>query len=312
MRRPIALLCALGALAALPASASAQGIGISDQTAATFANPFFPQLKSKYARLITPYDTATDPVQLAKAQAWVQGAESRRQRVLIHFEHSKKSAAEANRLPSVAAYTKQIKAFKKLFPKVREYGVWNEVNRKRDRARGVGQPTAGKYQRLADYYKAMRKVFPGSRYRIVALDILDENNVRPAVTHLTRFQKAIGSKLTRSMVLGFHNYSDTNRFSQSRTRAVLKAFKGKEVWLTETGGLVRFGTRFPYDEARAARALGCMFRLAKSNKKIKRLYIYNYNAPFRPDDPFDAGLVGADGQPRPGFAIVSQRKVGRC
>jgi hypothetical protein len=313
LRRPLALLGALSVLLVAPAAApAAVTVGISDQTPSTFASPIFPDLKSKVARYIAPYDVMTDPAQLEKLRAWVAGAQARNQKVLVHFEHSRKSNTLGGRAPSAKAYERALKAFKKAFPSVREIGVWNEANRKRDNRRGIGQPTAGKPKLLATYYKVARKVFPGSRYKIVALDILDENNVKPAVKLLTQFQRAIGSKLSRSMILGFHNYSDTNRFSTSRTKAVIKAFKGKEVWLTETGGLVQFGRSFPYDEARAARAIGCMFTLARSNKKIKRLYVYNYNAPFNPNDVFDAGLVGKDGQKRPGFLAVVSRKATGC
>lgn len=313
MSRPLALVAALCALVVLPSQAQAAAtVGISDQTPATFASPFFPELKSKVARYIAPYDVMDDPAQLAKLRDWLAGAQARRQRVLIHFEHSRKSHAAGSRAPSAGAYMRALKKFKRAFPAVREIGVWNEANRKRDRRRGTGQPTAGKPKLLAAYYKAAQRVFKGSRYKLVALDILDENNVKPAVKMLVGFQKAIGAKQTRRMILGFHNYSDTNRFSSKRTKAVIKAFKGREVWLTETGGLVMFGRSFPYDEARAARAIGCMFTLARSNRKINRLYVYNYNAPFNPSDVFDAGLVGKDGQPRAGFRAVQGRKAAPC
>jgi hypothetical protein len=313
MRRPLALLTVLLAVLVLPASASAAAtVGISDQQAITFDSPFFPQLKSKVARYIAPYDVMTDPEQLARMNAWIAGAQARNQRVLIHFEHSRKSTAAGNRAPSVASYTRALRAFKRAHPSVREIGVWNEANRSRVPSRGVGQPTAGKPRLLASYYRAARRVFPGSRYRIVALDILDQNSVSSALRHLRQFQSAIGSTLARRMILGFHNYSDTNRFATSRTRQVVRAFRGREIWLTETGGLVEFGSSFPYSETRAARAIGCMFTLAKSNAKIRRLYIYNYNAPSNPSDVFDAGLLGKDGQPRPGFQAVVSRRATSC
>ena len=62
------------------------------------------------------------------------------------------------------------------------------------------------------------------------------------------------------------------------------------MWLTETGGIVKLGTSFPFSTARAAKALGCMFTLGKSSKRITRLYVYQFNG--APEgDKFDAGLI---------------------
>ena len=102
---------------------------------------------------------------------------------------------------------------------------------------------------------AARKVFTGSKYTIVGLDILDEQNVNKTVKYLQSFLRHASPD---PKVIGFHNYSDTNRFSTTRTKRVLAAFHGK-VWLTETGGIVKLGRSFPASTSRAAKALGCMF-----------------------------------------------------
>ena len=78
--------------------------------------------------------------------------------------------------------------------------------------------------------------------------------------------------------------------------------KGK-IWLTETGGIVRFvlptgGTLFKKSERRANSATKRMFTLAKQYRsRIKRLYIYHWRAPVYTEDNgrFDAGLVRTDG-----------------
>jgi len=62
---------------------------------------------------------------------------------------------------------------------------------------------------------------------------------------------------------------------------------------------------------RAARALRCMFTIAKSNSRIKRLYIYNFSA-AQPNSDFDAGLINPDGSKRPGWDIVKTRRSGPC
>ena len=95
---------------------------------------------------------------------------------------------------------------------------------------------------------------------------------------------------------GLHNYSDTNRFQSTRTRAILAAVPG-QVWLTETGGIVQFGSAFPNKKGagltRAAKALSYMFKIAASNSRIKRLYIFQWPAASGAAR-FDAGLTDSE------------------
>jgi hypothetical protein len=309
MRRYVTLALVAGlALAAVPATHAAYRVGISDQLASTFTNPLYKPLKLSVARYITPYDVTRDRVQLAKLDAWIKGARGARQRILISFEHSRRKGRE-RRLPSVAEFTREMRRFKKAYPFVREISPWNEVNRKSFRLPdgGVeGQPTWNKPRRAAEYYMAARKVFRGSK--IVALDILDENNVKPALKYIRTFKRYAKPA---PKIWGLHNYSDTNRFSTKRTKAVLKATGSGELWLTETGGIVALGSSFPYDVNRAGRALGCMFSLAKSNARVKRLYIYHFNGLAR-GARFDAGLINPDNSLRPGYEVVRKRSATGC
>ena len=275
MRRLTPLLVLLAALLAFPAGASAKAtFGISDQQAGTFSNPLFAPLKSRVARYITPYDVMSDPVQRDRLDAWVKGATAAKQRILISFEHSRREGREG-RLPSVNEYTRELRKFKKKYPRIKEISSWNEVNRRYDPRRREGQPTWNKPKRVAEYYMAARKVFRGSK--IVGLDILDENNPNRSIKYI-------------------------------------RTFKRYEIWLTETGGIVALGTgnSFPYDEQRAARALGCMFDIARDQKQVKRLYVYQFNgAPA--GSSFDAGLVDASGTiARPGYAVAQKRRARNC
>jgi len=79
-----------------------------------------------------------------------------------------------------------------------------------------------------------------------------------------------------------------------------------QVWLTETGGIVRFvlpdgRTLFPYSERRANVAMGRLLRLARQYRgRIERLYVYHW----RQDgiaNRFDAGLLNKDGVPRASY-----------
>jgi Glycosyl hydrolase catalytic core len=316
MRRLLLPIAALIAALAVPAGAGAYTLGVSDQQASTFTNPDFAALKFKAARYITPYDVMESPSDKAALDAWLTAARAAHQRILVSFEHSHRSNSRALKAPSVAAYTKELKKFKKAYPFVHDISPWNEVNRCHALRDGSvqGQPTkicslSTGPKLTAQYYMASRKVFTGSKYTIVGLDVLDEQNVNKTIKYLKAFLRF--AKPTPK-VIGFHNYSDTNRFSTTRTKRVLATFKGK-VWLTETGGIVKLGSSFPFDTTRAAKALGCMFTLAKSNSRIAALFVYQYNPPPDPSAAFfDAGLIDPDNTVRPGYDVVKNRQARAC
>jgi hypothetical protein len=307
MRRLLVPVVLLLVLLAVPATGHAYTLGVSDQQASTFTNPLFAPLKMKAARYIAPYDVMDSPSDLAALQAWVGAARAANQRILVHFERSHRAGQE-RKLPSVAKYRSEIKKFHAAFPDIKEIGVWNEANRCQSKGRVAGQPTCKKYQRLASYYKAARSVFTASGTRIVALDVLDQQDVTSALQTIRGFLRFAKP---RPKILGFHNYSDTNRLSTTRTKRVLAAWKG-DVWLTETGGQVKLGASLPPSTSRAARALKCMFTIGKRYTRIKRVYVYQFNAAFTANDAFDAGLIDRNGKARPGYTVVRKRQVGRC
>jgi hypothetical protein len=296
---PATLLGAL--LLAVPATSHATLFGFSEQQAAMFSNPLYKKLKkAKVARYIAPYDVAVDrnPRDKALLDAWMAGARADGVRVLVSFYYDRDKPLK---LPSVSRYTAAMKAFKAAYPDVRDISPWNEANRDARREKRFAGPSA---KVAAKYYLAARKVFKGSK--IVGLDILDGTKINETLRYIRTFRKATRSHPNK--VWGVHNYSDTNRFTTSKTKAILRAVPG-EVWLTETGGLVRFGRGFPRSETRAAKALKFMFKLAASNRRIKRLYIYQWTGD-KPSAVFDAGLVAPDGKKaRKGYAVV-KRKLG--
>jgi hypothetical protein len=89
---------------------------------------------------------------------------------------------------------------------------------------------------------------------------------------------------------------------------MLQTVRGR-VWLTETGGIVKFGPEFPYSESRAARCTRWMFRLANRydtrrrglRSRITRLFVYKW---LGGGGRLDAGLVNEDGTPRKPFYVV--------
>jgi hypothetical protein len=307
MRRllfPLALLCLL---LALPSSASAAyTLGVSDQQARVFSSPLFKPLKFRAARYIAPYDVMSSPADRVRLEEWMAGARRARVRVLLSLEKSRQPGRE-RRLPSVREYTRELRKIKAEFPWLREFSPWNEANRFQSRTRTAGQPTRGQERRLAQFYMASRRVF-GKRTTYVALDVLDEQNVNKTITFIRKFLRYARPRPT---VLGFHNYSDTNRNSQTRTKRVLRAW-GKTMWLTETGGIVKLGRAFRFSTTRAARALGCMFDIARDNPRVKRLYVYQFHGDVATAD-FDAGLTDVTGTVRrPGYRVVQRKQARNC
>ena len=94
-----------------------------------------------------------------------------------------------------------------------------------------------------------------------------------------------------------------------RTTAILRAVPG-QVWLTETGGIVNFGRGFPNvrgsGDRRASKALAYMFRIAASNHRITRLYIFQWSGASAVAR-FDAGLLDTHFVARPGYKTVCQK-----
>jgi hypothetical protein len=296
MKRLVLACVLLGAFLAAPATSHAALYGFSEQQSAMFYNPLYLNLKkATIARYIAPWDVATDPEDKARFDDWMAGARARGVRVLVSFYYDREHPLK---LPSVAKYTKAMKRFKATWPDVRDISPYNEANRDARNQKRFAGPSA---KLAAQYYLSARKVFKGSK--IVGLDILDGTKINETIAYIKAFKKY--TRKAPNKVWGVHNYSDTNRFTTHKTKAILRNVRG-EVWLTETGGLVKFGKGFPYNPKRAAKALSFMFKLAK-NKRIKRLYIYQWTGAHK-HDIFDAGLVSADGKSaRPGYSVVKKK-----
>ncbi len=307
-RRLLPLLTVLGLLA-VPASASAVNIrvGIGDQSPLMFANSDYQALNLKLSRYFVEWNAVTDPVELAKAKAFVTAARARGVKVLVHISTADIKAGTP-KLPSLANYRKRvgalIRALKPLG--VTDWGAWNEANHKT-------QPTSKSPRAAAQFFGAMRQLCTGCT--IVALDVLDQRGVE---SYIARFYKAAGANAARARIVGVHNYSEVNRKLKKGTNnypgtrriidAVLKANKRAKFWYTETGGLAAQGSAFPCDLKRAADRTQYMFTLAKRfDRYFDRLYTYNWTpSPDCEVSIFDGGLVNVDGTPRPAYAVFKK------
>jgi hypothetical protein len=305
----IALLATL--VAAAPASAKYR-VGIGEQKAGVFTDPAWQSLKLKRIRYLVPWDYAKHASQKAEIQFWMTRAHENKQDVLVTFTarrgcYSAKgrySKSKACRAPSVKSYTKAFKAFDKKFPWVKTYSAWNEINHK-------SQPTFKKPKLAAQYYNALHKTAKKGKYRVMAADLLDNGGIS-----ISRYLRSMRPHLKGSPTLwGLHNYGDVNYNRSSATKTLLRTVRG-EVWMTETGGIVKLLPQLKRSPSRAAKRTKTMFKLANKydtkrkgmRSKITRLFVYTWygeNSSAR----FDAGLVNPDGSPRPAFSVFKKNAV---
>ena len=277
--------------------------GIGDEHTAMFHARLWKQLDFEITRYIVPYDVAAHRNELNEARTWIATALAAHQQILVAFYHSKQTPMG---MPSSALYRRDVAKFLRLFPKVHQYQPWNEANRG-NVPHFFASPNA---QQSAIYYRELRSI--AHHDTIVGLDLLDNPNVAPTLSYVAEFKADVrGLHAVMPQLWGLHNYSDTNSFQSSRTRAVLAAVPG-DLWLTETGGVVKFGTALTNVHGsglrRAARALEYMFHLAYISPRITRLYIYAWSG-AGPRARFDAGLMDAHGHPRQGYVAVCDHRT---
>ncbi len=300
MRMKILLPAALLLCAVLAAPAQADYIvGMGDQKPQMFDSPAFQALGVKRVRFLVPYDWYKHQGNENEVIGFMNRAQAARADVFVHFtarrgcfRSGRYSRAKACRAPSVKAYMSAFNRFRREYPFVRTFGVWNEGNH-------VSQPVARNPRRAAQYFLAARKACRGCT--LVAADVLDISNMRP---WLRRF---LGAAKGKARIFGLHNYQDVNRRTASGTRALLATVPG-QVWLTETGGILKFLPAFKRSQKRQANRTKYMFRLADRydrrlsglRSRITRLYNYQWTGVER-SARFDAGLVNPNGSGRKAY-----------
>jgi hypothetical protein len=285
------LLLTLAACLLLPAGAHAFTVGMSDQKTGMWQDPRFQQLGIRHVRLLMAYDSVLRG-DFSRYDHWMTTAHVRGADVLLTINQS---ARHPTRLPTVSQYRRVVRILHKRYPWVKAMSAWNEANHK-------AQPTYRKPRRAAKYYNVMREECGGCT--IVAADVLDSSNMLPWLAAFKRYAR-------HPRIWGLHSYGDTNHFkplSATATRQLLRAVKG-DVWLTETGGIVRFSNRYrggKSGEARAARAVKRTFAVARSSSRIKRLYLYHWDADRR-FYTWDSAFVAANGRARPALDVLRRQ-----
>jgi hypothetical protein len=281
-----ALAIALAVLAATATAASAAShtiVGMGDQSPDMFDDARFHETGIRNARLLVPWDLLKmGGWPLQAADLWLERARRDGVEPLVSFGHSMSEKRQL-KLPSVRQYAAQVKAFRARYPWVREFSTWNEANL------GSKQPTGRHPRRTAVFYRALKKQCPGCT--VVAVELLVTSNWR-----MYRWIRAFRERAGRGrLIFGLHNYPDVTRLRGIRTRNFLRRVRNAEIWITETGGIVRH-RNFRYDEGRAARVVRHVFKLVRALPRVKRLYLYNWR--YDGNVRWDSGLISQQGKER--------------
>jgi hypothetical protein len=288
----IALVLALLA-AALPASAAALSVGIGDELPYMFKDARFQALGIRYARLSVPWDVLRSAAQARGLNAWLTAAHADGVHPLISFEKSRRGGTARRTAPTPAQLAHQFRTLRARYPWVTEWATWNEADY-------CGQPTCHKPALVAAYYREMRRACP--HCQLLGAELLDESDMGAWVR---RFQRALHGE---AAIWGLHNYIGANRLQTASTRALLRVTRG-QIWFTETAGLVARHNHsahgFPESAAHAAQVTQFVFaRLARLSARIRRVYLYQWQAAARRRAPWDSALIAANGAPRPAFGVL--------
>jgi hypothetical protein len=293
VRRATVLACLLALLVPAGAAAATRAVvGFGEQNAAIFADPYWKALKAPHVRRVVSWDALLVPAERAEVDEYMRAAAAARARVLVTFAHSRVEGHE-DEIPSARTWRKLFGQFRRRYPRVREFQAWNEANH------GT-QPTWRAPRRAAQLYDVMRSACP--KCVISAPAVLDQPNM---LSWIRRFRAAARHRVT---IWSLHNYLDANRNRSIGTRKLLRNVRGT-VWFTETGGIVeRFiDGRFKkgLGPRHAATAIRRVFALAALSPRVKRVYFYNWSPPA-PRSRWDSALIGRDGRPRPGYAVIKR------
>ena len=297
MTRIVALIAAAAALClALAPDAPARRVvlGMGEQQTGMFTEPRFERLGLRHARVLADWDALAYKRQRKALDLWMTQAEEAGAKVLLSFRYSRHRA-----FPTPREFGRAFRGFRERYPDVETWGVWNEANH----ADGYTARHPGAVARL---YDAAVRECPSCR--IVGADVLDSVNMLAWVRTFQRVARH------RVRIWGLHNYIDARRGSDRRTRALLAATRG-QVWFTETGAWL---VRRRYDERgrvqqewrrtrrQSVHATRHVFRLSCLSPRIRRVYLYNWRAPWIVTT-WDSGFVNRHGRPRPAYHALRRQ-----
>lgn len=299
-RRPRVLLALAAAVLASVGGAGASAAqaatyGLSDGRAEMLDAPAFTDVEFRHARLVLPWNAAS---QRGSWDAWLDRAAALGVPVLLSMNVDGASSCTGGSCtgPSVSAYRSELATLLARYPNVDAVEPWNEPNH-------VMQPTRSNPGLAADYFDAAFDLCAGGRCTAVAGNILDAPSSLPS--YFTAYRNALGRT---PAAWGLHSYYDTTYFSDDGLRYLLSKVS-TPVWITETGGMLRFqpsgGGGLQRSEAEAALSVDWLFTLAEDHPRLARTYLYGLWE--EPANGFDSALLWADGAARQSYLVVASR-----
>ena len=103
-----------------------------------------------------------------------------------------------------------------------------------------------------------------------------------------------------SIPLGYTYQASNNYFVAPATGLVVNVSNNE----TETGGIAKLSTSFPFNLSRQVRATRYMFTLASLSRRITRLYVFQWTGGRAAKERFDAGLTNAHSKVRPAYCVI--------
>ena len=287
---PLICLCA-AAGAAIPSTADAVTVGISDNGWAMFTQHNFDRLNIRQARYGVPWNVAVmrNKGPLNAARAWIHAATRAGVTPLISF------GGNGNYIPSWRVYAAAIKAFLHDFPSVKTYTPWNEPD-------WIYRPALADHPKLAaDYFNVL--IHWCHHCTIVAGDVyLPAPQLRPWIRAYRRYLHA------RPKAWALHDYYDVRTHTTAQLRTLERLTSG-QIWLTETGGVERRGHWQFHNQGvfAAARDERFLFSLPRRFDRVARIYHYQWQGTLdTPRTGWDSGLIGPLGVPRPAYWTVAK------
>lgn len=288
-----AVLASVGGAGASPAQAATYGL--SDGHAEMLDAPAFMDVEFRHARLVLPWNAAS---QRGSWDAWLDRSLALGVPVLLSMNVDAASSCTGGSCtgPSVSAYRSELATLLARYPNVDAVEPWNEPNH-------VMQPTRSNPGLAADYFDAAFDLCAGGRCIAVAGNMLDAPSSLPS--YFTAYRNALGRT---PAAWGLHSYYDTTYFSDDGLRYLLGRVS-TPVWITETGGMLRFqpagGGGLQRSEAEAALSVDWLFTLAEDHPRLARTYFYGLWE--EPANGFDSALLWADGAARQSYLVLAGR-----
>ncbi len=272
---------------------SALTVGISDNSSAMFSESQYQSLHTTTARDMVVWNVAVmkNKKYLKATRQWVNAAVADGVKPMISF------AGNGNYIPSVSVYTKAIRAFIKMFPQVKTYTPWNEPD-------WIYRPALAKHPSLAaGYFNALAKYC--HRCAVVAGDVY-----LPSNQGLASWVRAYARSLHhRPAAWALHPYDDIRGHQTKQIQAFERVTRGP-IWLTEISGVERRG-HWGFKNQNQNHANNderFLFALPKRFHRIARIYHYQWQG--TPSAPWDSGLLGPQGRPRPAYYTVRSATEG--